>query len=139
MRRPGSALVAVACCTVLAAGGLTSCSSEDAAPSDFCKSVDATDATLTQITSTPITKSGLPTLKTQLSQLDEAVQNLSANSVPEFSDEVDAVEKAAVPLKADVQAAVASPSNDAYRAVQASLSTFEAAVNDLAKSSSSSC
>ena len=138
MRRPGSALAVVAC-TVLAAGGLTSCSQGDAAPADFCKSVDATDATLTQITSTPITKSGLPTLKTQLKQLDEGVQNLSANSVPEFSDEVDAVEKAAVPLKADVQAAVAAPSKDAYRAVQASLSTFEAAVDDLAKSSSSSC
>ena len=67
------------------------------------------------------------------------MKNLAANSVSEFSDEVDAVVKAAVPLKADVQAAVAAPSNDAYRAVQASLSTFKAAVDDLAKSSSSSC
>jgi hypothetical protein len=139
MRNPRSRVAAAAFCTVVAGAGLTACAQGSNPPSDFCKSVAGISSNLDQIQQTPISKAGLPTLQTQLTQLNEDTKSLAENTDPTYQKQADAVVQAAVPLKADVQAAVADPSNAHYRAVQSSLATYSSAVGDLTSATSSSC
>ena len=130
---------ALTLCAALAAPGLVSCSSGGAQPSDFCKSVAALDSAVSTINETPITRSTVSAVQASVDQIDVAVRNLSATAESEFASEVDAVKAGAAELDASVATAVERPAPQTFDAARDSMRAFTTSVNDLAKSTSSSC
>lgn len=129
---------------VLAAGvgGLTACSSDEGAgadpPSDFCKNVASLSASVKVIDDTPVSQATLPELTTALEQASSTVESLSSQPSPGFEPEVDAVEETADAFRASLtDASEASGGN--YTEVQETGAAFSSAVQDLEKSTSSSC
>jgi hypothetical protein len=92
-----------------------------------------------QIESTVRTKSDIPALKTQLSQISSDLAYLKAHPDPVYSSELAAAEQAAVPLKADLQAAQANPSKSTYNAAEGSASEFKDALNALTTAANTTC
>src|SRR5512141_1264 len=126
-------------CVVLAGTGLAACGSGGDQPSDFCKSVAALDSVVTTINENPITRSTVPAVKASLNQIDAAAKNLAEAAQSQFASEVDAVKAGAADLDKTVAAAVEHQSPATVNAVRVSMRTFTTSVDDLAKSTSSSC
>jgi hypothetical protein len=133
----------VACCALMVAGGLTSCSSgSDSggdAPSETCQAVADIVSIVDQIESTVRTKSDIPALKTQLSQISSDLDYLKAHPQDAYSSELAAAEQAAVPLKADLQAVQANPSSANYKAARSSASAFKDALDALTTAANTTC
>lgn len=138
MRTPRHHL-ARALCTVGVAALLVGCGSGGEAPSDFCKSVDALDAAVTQINQTSLSKSSIEAVETSLATVDVAVANLSSTMESEFAAEVDAVEAATASLDKTVAAAVDQPVPANLTAARASMSELTTAVDDLDQAANSGC
>jgi hypothetical protein len=122
-----------------AASVLVGCGSGGEAPSSFCKSVDALDATVTQINQSSLTKSTIEAVEASLAAAGTAVTNLSDTVESEFADEADAVEAAMTDLDQTVTAAVDQPSPGNLDAARESMSELTTAVDDLSSSTSDSC
>jgi hypothetical protein len=118
---------------------LVGCGSGGDAPSAFCKSVDALDATVAQINESSLTKSTIAAVEASLAAADAAVQNLTETVESEFSAEADAVEAAMTELDQTVSAAAdrSTPAN--MDAARQSMSELTVAVDDLTDSTSDSC
>lgn len=143
MRKSRHRLVSRALCSAGAAVVLVGCSSGGGSgenqPSDFCKSVDALDAAVTQINQTSLSKSTISAVETSLATVDTAVKNLSSTVEPEFAEEVTAVETATRELDKTVAAAVDQPVPANMDAARTSMSELTTAVDDLAQGTSESC
>lgn len=126
-------------CVVLAVTGLAACSSAGDQPSDFCKSVAALDSVVKTINENPVTRATVPAVEASLHQIDSAAKNLAATAESQFASEVDAVKAGAAELDKTVAAAVEHQSPANVDAVRVSMRTFTTSVDDLAKSTSSSC
>jgi hypothetical protein len=124
---------------VLGTQSLTACRAGDNPPSDFCKNVASLTSGLSTIDETPVSKATLPTLQSALKQVDAAVTALGDEANSEFATQIDAVEATGEKLKTSLQKTVAAPSIPGYRTVQADRAAFSASVDDLSKSSTSSC
>ncbi len=92
-----------------------------------------------QIESTVRTKSDIPALKTQLSQISSDLDYLKAHPQDAYSSELAAAEQAAAPLKADLQAVQANPSSSAYKAARSSASEFKDALDALTTAANTTC
>jgi methyl-accepting chemotaxis protein len=126
-------------CVVIAATGPAACSSGGAQPSDFCKSVAALDSAVSTINENPVTRSTVPAVKTSLNQIDAATKNLSETAESQFASEVDAVKAGAADLDKTVAAAIERQSPANVNAVRVSMRAFTTSVDDLSKSTSSTC
>jgi hypothetical protein len=125
--------------SVGAAAVLVGCSSGGEAPSDFCKSVDALDATVTQINQSSLTKATIEAVEASLAAADTAVKNLSDTVESEFAQVADAVEAAMTELDQTVTAAVDQPTPGNLDAARQSMSELTTAVDDLSDSTSDGC
>jgi hypothetical protein len=139
MQKSRQRLCSLALCTTGAAALLVGCSSGGSQPSDFCKSVDALDAAVTQINQTSLSKSTISAVQTSLATVDKAVKNVSQTVESEFADEVNAVEAATARLDTSVAAAVDQPGPANLDTARTSMSDLTAAVDDLDQSTSDSC
>lgn len=127
-------------CTTAAGAVLVGCGSgSDQPPSDFCKSVDALSATVTQINQSSLSKSTIAAVEASLAAAGTAVKNLSETVESEFAEEADAVEAAMTELDQTVPAAVDQPTPGNLDAARQSMSELTTAVDDLSKSTSDSC
>jgi hypothetical protein len=140
--RRASIAAAMVVSVAVGVGGLTSCSSDDGAgadpPSDFCKNVDSLSSSVAVINGTPVSQATLPDLTTALKQAGSTVESLSGQPASGFGPEVHAVEESADAFRASLTDAATASSGD-YAQVQETKAAFSSAVQDLAKSTSSSC
>ncbi len=139
MRNSRTRARALTLCVVIAAPGLASCGSGGAQPSDFCKSVAALDSAVSTINESPVTRSTVPAVQASVDQINSAVKNLSTTAQSQFAAEVDAVKTGAAELDTSVAAAVEQQTPQTVNAVRVSMRAFTTSVNDLSKSTSSSC
>ena len=138
MRKSRQRLCALVLCTG-ATASLVGCGSGGGQPSDFCKSVDALDAAVTQINQSSLSKSTISAVETSLATVDAAVKNVSQTVESEFADEVNAVEAAATRLDTAVAAAVDQPAPANMDAARTSMNALTTAVDELDQSASDSC
>jgi hypothetical protein len=134
-----SAAVATAWWVAVAAAGLSACGSGAEASSAFCKSVDSLDSAVTQIAADPLAKNTMPAVQASLDKIDSAVQTLSENVDSEFATEVDAVTADTETLDQSVAAASTSPTPSSVNAAREAMRSLTASMDELAKSTSSSC
>lgn len=118
---------------------VTGCSAGGSPPSDFCKSVDALASAVTQINQSSLNKSTVSAVESSLATLGAAVDNLVQTAEPEFADEVEAVEAAAIQVDQTVGAAVDRPTASSLDAARTSMRDFTTVVKDLDQSTSESC
>lgn len=94
---------------------------------------------MTQIAQDPLAKNTMPAVQASLDKIDSGVQTLTENVDSEFATEVDAVKADTETLDQSVATASTSPTPSNVNAAREAMRSLTASMNELAKSTSSSC
>jgi hypothetical protein len=107
--------------------------------SPVCDSLDAVQQSVAQLRNANVSENGLSQVRTDLSQLDAALQQLGTEAKSQFAPQLGAVKSSASQLSTSVATAKEAPNATNLAAVGGTLRAVQGSVQELGNAMSGAC